>query len=134
MTTGSDLRGIEIHDATVVGTVPFEGGIVLQLHVFVHDDFANGNCSGVWQRVDLRCWGATIEQVGNGEPWALEGYLKANGVVTDNLIPVPFDEKGSITLEMQGADFALAVTAERMLLEFAGPPENRESGVPRPAE
>ncbi|HEX7665724.1 MAG TPA: hypothetical protein VF407_14460 [Polyangiaceae bacterium] len=129
MNTGSDTRGVEIHDAQLLGVIVSDGTYVLQLDAFILDDVENGHGAGVWQRVDLRLWKAVVKLTGPYEGWIMDGFARANGTTWEDIIPMPFDESGEIVLSMIGTnDLSIEVTAERMVLELVGEPTKREEG------
>lgn len=128
MARGSDLRGVEIHDAQLLGVVVSSDTYVVQLDAFVLEDHENGNMSGAWQRVDLRFWKATVTMTGPYEARAHGGFTRVNGVERNHIVPIPFDESGEVVVFMtDGNLFSLEAKGERMLLELVGEPRNRES-------
>lgn len=130
MTTGADPRGVEFHDAQILEVVEGSGQIVLKLHAFVLDDFEDGNCSGAWQRIDLRFENGSFDRSGAGEQRALDGFLRVDERKYEDVFPIPLDEQGTVVLTLEGAGFALTVRGTRIELIIAGPPTKRESGFP----
>ncbi len=114
---------IEMHDSSVVEiTVRDDGSgfVLLDAVVFQSEGdpgIDDGVCGVQTARVsfsDMTVEGTVKSDKPNihdfGEPSIYEGSLEVNGVLHDNIIPVPLSAEGSISLKMMLADDARIVT------------------------
>jgi hypothetical protein len=122
---GASRRGVELHDARVLDVTDGPGVVVVQTKAFVHDDWESESCAGCWQRIDLGFYEATFDRHGSGA-LILDGSLRVNDRVRDNMLPIPFHEDGAVIATLMGPDFELIVRANRVWLRVAGAPGTRE--------
>jgi hypothetical protein len=118
-------RALELHDATVLEVTDTFGVVSVRLEAFVHDDRKGKPSAGCWQRIDLDVHDATFERHGPGDMEILDGSLRIDDRVTDNMLPIPFQEKGAVVATLMGADLVLTVHARGLWLRVAGPPGER---------
>jgi hypothetical protein len=128
MHEGSPTRGVELHDATVLEVTDQGGLVVVCLQAFVHDDLKSESLAGCWQRIDLGFYEATNDRRGSGEPWVLDGSVRVDEELFDNMLPLPLHRAGTVMATLKGADFELTVQARRVWLGVAGAPGEREGG------
>ena len=123
---GAPRRGVELHDARVLDVTDGSGVVVVRVEAFVHDDWESKSCAGCWQRIDLSFYEATFDRHGSGDAVILDGSLRVDDRVRDNMLPIPFHEEGAAIATLMGPDFELTVRAHRVSLRVAGAPGNRE--------
>lgn len=100
---------IEIHDSEIA-IVWFDYGaaILIFSHAYVHRSAGEPGVdarSGWSQRAELVIEDAT--QIDLPRAWPCKiyaGVLEINGVVYDNMIPIPLAEKGNVRLKLEIAD------------------------------
>jgi hypothetical protein len=123
---GTPQRGVELHDSTILEVTSRFGVVVVALNAFVHDDRESASCGGCWQRIDLAFHEAQLERSGSGAARILDGSVRVDNHVTDNMLPIPFHETGFIVARLVGVDFELTLRALSVWLRVVGAPGTRE--------
>lgn len=122
-------QAIEIHDSELKSVTVSNGNIVLELSpAYIHmSDGRPGIDPGTgWiQNAVLRVRGDAIAGSMSQLPCDLwDGYLKVNGQISDNLIPIPLDATGDIELHFTSrAGESVQVRGEGITLELLGEPK-----------
>src|ERR1700690_810720 len=100
-------RAIEIHDSVLDSLCMEESQAVLCFsHVYIHQTEGKPGVdagTGWSQQAIIRIYNAVIGSSFTEWPRDLQdGYLKLNGEVSDNMIPIPLDHEGHIELRLEG--------------------------------
>lgn len=122
---GNPARGVELHDAKVLELTGHDGLVVVELRAFVHDDAKGASCAGCWQRIDLEFTEATSRRTGSVGNWVLDGSIRVDEVVIDNMLPIPLVRTGAVVATFTGGDFELTVHGRTVGLRVSGAPGKR---------
>ncbi len=118
-------RAIEIHDS-VLDSMSMEGdeAVLSFSHVYIHETEGRpgfGDRTGWSQAAKLHISNGVIDRVFSSWPRDLrDGYLKMAEVLSDNMIPIPLDQTGSIELRLESWDEVVSVRGTRIRLELIG--------------
>jgi hypothetical protein len=122
-------RGIEIHDSELKTVTASDGNVVLELSpAYIHmSDGRPGIDAGTgWiQNAVIRVRSNAIAGSMSQLPCDLwDGYLKVNGELSDNLIPIPLVATGDIELHFTSkAGESVQVLGDHITLELLGEPK-----------
>lgn len=119
---------IEIHDSIIDGVAVGSAESVLHFErVYIHRSAGRpGWDSGsVWvQEAQLHFRKATVEGKFSELPHDLhDGYIKLEGSLSENAIPIPLDFDGEVELRIEGWGEAITVRAQHVRLELLGTAE-----------
>jgi hypothetical protein len=136
-------RAIEIHDSAL-GQIVLEGGMAV-LHfpkVYIHSSEGRPAIdagTGWTQEAVIRIGSAQVEGKFSSESreahggyahYLSDGSLSMNGVISDNLIPVPLDVQGDIELSLECWGDIVRVRGTSAKLELIGTAEYVEEFQP----
>jgi len=121
-------RKIEIHDSELKAVTITDGNIVLELspaYIHVSDGRPGIDAGTGWiQNAVFRVRGEILGSISDLPCDLWEGYLKVNGELFDNLVPIPLDSAGNIELQLTSVSGeSLQVRGNRITLELLGEPE-----------
>ena len=135
-------RAIEIHDSEL-DQITFEGtdAVLLFPHVYIHASEGRPAIdpgTGWYQKALLRIGHASVEgsfseesRAAYGGVYSLsDGVLTVNGIVSDNLIPIPLNVDGEVELKLQCWD-VVRINGDSAKLELIGDAEFIEKFEPR---
>jgi len=118
-------REIEIHDS-VLDSLCMEGSqaVLSFSHVYIHQSEGKPGVdpgTGWSQAAIIRIDSAVIGSSFTEWPRDLsDGYLKLDGQVSDNMIPIPLDHEGHIELRLEGWNEVVFVSGTHIRLELIG--------------
>jgi hypothetical protein len=124
-----ESRKIEIHDSELKTVTVSDGNIVLELSpAYIHmSDCRPGIDVGTgWLQNAVFCVrrGEILGSISDLPCDLWEGYLKVNGELFDNLVPIPLDSAGNIELQLTSVSGeSLQVRGNGITLELLGEPE-----------
>lgn len=121
-------QGVEIHDSIIDRVAIGSAESVLHFErVYIHRSAGRpGRDSGsVWvQEARLHFRRATVEGKFSELPIDLhDGYIKLEGSLSENVIPIPLDFNGEVELRIEGWGEAITVRAQHVRLELLGTAE-----------
>ena len=119
-------RGIELHDSTVTA-MRWEGPtLILRATVYVHaGDGAPGVSRGVgwFQESEISIGDARVERPAGEIPFdILDGIIRVDGLVYDNVLPLPFEHFGSTRVELEEANGEFVVAGSHINVVLKGEP------------
>ena len=118
-------REIEIHDATLGSLTLEQGHVVLHFStVYIHESEGAPGIdagSGWVQEAFLRVGSAVVAGSFSELPVDMwNGYIKLDGAVFDNTIPIPLDHQGAVELHFEGRGGTISITGASAKLELIG--------------
>ena len=118
-------EAIEIHDSVLENVVIGSAESVLHFkEVYIHRSAGRPGWdagSGWVQEAQLRFSQATVEGKFSELPRDLsDGYIRLEGNLSDNLIPIPLDFDGEVELRIEGWGEVITVRARHVRLELLG--------------
>jgi hypothetical protein len=121
-------ESIEIHDSILDNVVIGSAESVLHFkRVYIHRSAGRPGCdagSGWVQEAQLRFSQAAVEGQFSELPRDLyDGYIKLEGNLLDNEIPIPLDFDGEVEFRIEGWGEVLTVRARHVRLELLGSAE-----------
>lgn len=101
-----------------------DGSLALWLSAYVHESASRPGLdlgTGWSQPVCLTLENGRLEHpFAASSLWITDGYLTVSDRVFDNVLPLPFDERGQIYLFLSGPEGELVIVGQRALLELTG--------------
>lgn len=120
-------RAVEFHDSRVEAIERGNGAVVLRLVVYLHVSDgrpAQDPGTGWTQQAMLTVGCGSLESAPqSGEMRIADGSIKVDDESFDNLVPVPFEHSGVVTLRFEGAEGLLLVRGQRVSLTLLGEPK-----------
>jgi hypothetical protein len=117
-------RAIEFHDTRIERIEHVNDTIVLWQSAYMHEsDGRPGWESGTGWSLPARLVieNGTIEHpLPSQSLWILDGSITVADRLFDNMVPLPFDERGEIRLSLYSEEGELVVHGERVYVEPAG--------------
>jgi hypothetical protein len=118
-------RETEIHDSVLDSMSMEENQAVLMFsHVYIHQSEGKPGVDpgiGWTQAAIIRVANAVIGSSLSEWPRDLsDGYLKVNGEVSDNMIPIPLDQGGNVELRLETWNEVVLVSGTHIRLELLG--------------
>lgn len=123
-------RAVELHDSELK-SVRWEGeSVLLELTVYVHSSEGSPGLDageGWEQDAEIRIGRAKVEHLpAGGRLWILGGSVQVADTTFNDVLPLPFDRPGPVSVRLSGAEGSFTATGDRMLLTLNGPPRNVE--------
>ena len=118
-------QAVELHDSSVI-RIAWDGRtLVLTLAVSMHQsdgDPARDRGTGWSQAAELRIQNAALRETPPLPLWILDGVIAVGLQTYDDLLPLPFDQSGSVVVMLTGAEGTLRVTGVAAALTLLGEP------------
>lgn len=127
---------VEFHDSTIASAV-VEGTVwILEASVWLHSSAGRpGSDRGKsWtQHARFRLESGSADRQPGAYPLNVtDGSVQADKDVYDNVVPLPFDRAGTITLRLSGNEGDLVISGRRLTIELVGEPEFIDEFEPGP--
>jgi hypothetical protein len=120
-------RAVELHDTKLQAIEQVDGATVLRLEVYLHVSDgrpAEDPGTGWTQEAKLTVVDGVVESAPeSGAMWVLDGCIEVGETPFDNLVPMPFEHKGAVSVRFEGAEGLLLVKGRGVSLTLLGEPE-----------
>jgi hypothetical protein len=123
-------KAVELHDSELK-SVRWEGdSVILELTVYVHSSAGSPGLDageGWEQDAEIKIGSAKVAHLPAGDRlWILDGSVQDGNTAFNNVLPLPFDRRGAVSVRLVGAESSFSATGNGMLLTLKGPPRNVE--------